>query len=137
MYGDPRPGRPSPAAVQAAAVLRAHVRRVAEVGRLRVSEEHAADVVHAAGCGTVFTLLAVPATRRDLAVSHVTRDAVIAAITTDAVPLASPGPVGAAVALRAVLDDTSALTTGERALLGEWLTRIASGTPTTRSGDGP
>ncbi|HEX5811837.1 MAG TPA: TetR/AcrR family transcriptional regulator, partial [Pseudonocardia sp.] len=39
MYGDPRPGAATPAAVQAKQMLRAHVRRVAEAGRLRVGEE--------------------------------------------------------------------------------------------------
>ncbi len=38
----------------------------------------------------------------------------------------APGPVSAAVALRAVLPQSSALTSHERALLQEWLDRIAS-----------
>jgi hypothetical protein len=36
------------------------------------------------------------------------------------------GPVGPAVALRAALPRTSALTSAERALLTEWLDRIAT-----------
>ena len=35
--------------------------------------------------------------------------------------------VGAAVALRAVLDGVAALTAGERAVMREWLDRVAAG----------
>ena len=126
MYGDPRPGTPSPAAAHAAAVLRTHIRRVAETGRLRIGEDHAAAMVHAGGCGTVFTLLAMPEGQRDRTVSDLAREAVVAAITTDTAALCAPGPVGAANALRAALDDTTALTAAERTLLGDWLTRIAA-----------
>jgi len=53
------------------------------------------------------------------------REAIIAAITTDTPELAPPGPVSAAVALRAVLPQTTALTDREQSLLQEWLDRIA------------
>ncbi|MGW7003998.1 TetR/AcrR family transcriptional regulator [Streptomyces sp. NPDC054933] len=125
MYGDPSPGASPPAAVAATEVLAAHIRRIAEAGRLRVSEERAAHLVHAAGSGTTLALIAMPEDRRDLAVSDMAREAVIAAITTDAPALDAPGPAGAAVALRAVLPQTSALTANERGLLEEWLDRIA------------
>jgi AcrR family transcriptional regulator len=125
MYGEPRPGPPPPAAVAGAEVLAAHVRRIAEAGRLRVSEERAAQLIHATGCGTVITQMAMPADRRDPELPVAAREAVIAAITTDAPAPAPPGPVGAAVALRAVLPHTSALTDRERGLLTEWLDRIS------------
>ena len=54
------------------------------------------------------TLIALPENRRDPALSDTAREAVIAAITTDAPGPATPGPVSAAVALRAVLPQTSA-----------------------------
>jgi len=76
--------------------------RIAEASRLRVSEDHAAHLVHAAGCGTTLTLIAMPEDRRDSALSHTAREAVIAAITTDAPAPIEPGPIAAAVALRAV-----------------------------------
>jgi len=126
MYGEPRPGASSPAAVAAAQVLAGHIRRIAEAGRLRVSEERAVHLVHAAGCGTTLTLIAMPVDRRDPALSGMAREAVIAAITTDAPAPAAPGPAGAAVALRAVLPQTSALSLHEVGLLQEWLDRIAS-----------
>lgn len=127
MYGDPRPGRTSAAAERAARALRAHVHRVAEAGRLRMGEERAAAVVHAAGCGTVLSLLALPEDRRDPALSTVARDAVLAAVTTDAGTPAPSGPTASAVALRAALPTVTALSAGERTLLGEWLDRIAEG----------
>jgi len=125
MYGEPRPGAAPPAAVAGAEILAAHIHRIAEAGRLRVSEERAASLVHAAGCGTTITLIATAPERRDPELSAMAREAVIAAITTDAPALASPGPVGAAVALRAVLPQTTALTVREQGLMREWLDRIA------------
>jgi len=125
MYGEPRPGASPPAAIAAAAVLGGKIRRIAAAGRLRVGEDRAARLVHAAGCGTTLTLIAMPEDCRDPALSDMAREAVIAAITTDARTAATSGPVGAAVALRAVLPQTAALTARERGLLQEWLDRIA------------
>ena len=62
--------------------------------------------------------------RRDPALSTMAREATVAAITTDAPGHASPGPVTAAVALRAVLPQTAVLSERERGLLHEWLDRI-------------
>ncbi|MEV6157580.1 TetR/AcrR family transcriptional regulator [Nonomuraea sp. NPDC052129] len=114
-----------PAAVAGERVLAAHIRRIAEAGRLRVSEERAAHLVQAAGLGTTVTLITMPADRRDPELSVLAREAVIAAITTDAPAAVSPGPVTAAVTLRAVLPRTTVLTDPERRLLEEWLDRIA------------
>ena len=127
MYGDPRPDSPSPAAVEAGRMLRGHIRRVAEAGRLRVAEEQAAHLFHAAARGTVLTLLGLVEEQRDPALSHLARGAALAAITVGTPALQTPGPVGAAVALRAVLDRVGALTAGERAFMREWLDRVAAG----------
>jgi hypothetical protein len=64
-----------------------------------------------------------------LALPDMAREAVIAAITKPSPPTPppQPGPVGAAVALRAVLPQTTALTARERSLLEDWLERIAHG----------
>ncbi|MEU8060383.1 TetR/AcrR family transcriptional regulator [Microbispora bryophytorum] len=126
MYGDPTPGRQSPAAVAAFRMLGERIRAIAAAGRLKVGERLAADLVHAAGCGTVFTLLALPEERRDPRLSEVARDAAIAAITTDVPVVETPGPAAAAMALRAALPDAAALTDGERHMLGEWLDRLAA-----------
>ena len=124
MYGDPRRGVASPAAAQAMRMLRELVGRIAEVGRLRVAQEQAVHLVHAAACGTVLTLLA--AAEPDPALSGLARAAVFAAVIADVPAVATAGPVGAAVALRAALADTEAVTAGERGLLREWLDRIAT-----------
>src|SRR5580698_8952994 len=50
IYGDPRPGAPMAAAQDGQQILRDSVHRVAEAGRLRISEDLAAQMVHAAGC---------------------------------------------------------------------------------------
>ncbi len=127
IYGELRPGAPPPAALAGAKILADKIHRIAEAGRLRVDEERAAQLFHAAGSGITLTLIAMPEDRRDLALSDLAREATIAAITTDAPAAATPGPVGAAVALSAVLSQTSALTTHERSLLREWLDRITRG----------
>ncbi len=129
MYGDPRPGKTSPAAAKAVDFLRRRMRLLAASGRLRVSEERAANLIRAGGCGTVFTLLAMPEGDRDLDLSITAREAVLAAITTRAPTLEAPGAASAAIALRATLSETKALTASEQQLLSEWLARIAA--PTT------
>jgi AcrR family transcriptional regulator len=122
-----RPDRnSSPAARAAFEVLAARVRRIAGAGRLRVPEDRAVALVHAAGHGTTLTLIATPPDRRDPELSATAREAVIAAIATDAPAAAAPGPVAAAVTLRAVLPETDVLTGPERGLMCEWLDRIAN-----------
>lgn len=129
MFGERRPGAPlSPAAEAGFGILAGLIRRIAEAGRLRVTEERAVQLVHAAGNGTTVALIGQPEESRDLELSVLAREAVVAAITTDAPSAAAPGPVGAAVALRAALPATDALTATEAALLREWLDRIAAAT---------
>jgi len=128
MYGEPRPGVENPAAREAAEVLAAQVRRIAEAGRLRVTEERAAHLIHAAGSGLTFTLIALPPERRDPALSTLARESVIAAVTTDSPARPEGGLVGNAVALRAALPEAKVLTDSERSLLAEWLDRIATAT---------
>jgi AcrR family transcriptional regulator len=124
---------PEPAAArEGAEMLRGLVRSIAEAGRLRVGVEHAAGMIHAAAMGVVLSLIAAEPGDRDPALSEATREAVLAAITTD-----GPGDettegdaleraANRAVALKAVLPGAEAgLTSGERALLSEWLDRIA------------
>jgi AcrR family transcriptional regulator len=139
IYGEPRPGVEAPAAREAAVILAGQVRRIAEAGRLRVSEERAAQLIHAAGSGLTFALIAVPEPDRDPGLSHLARESVIAAVTIpdnaagqdgngpDATPAGSPAPaVTHAVALRAQLPRTTVLTPAERTLMAEWLNRIAT-----------
>ncbi len=127
IYGEPRPGASPPAVLAAAAVLAEKIHRIAAAGRLGISEERAAHLVHAAGCGTTLTLIALPEAERDLALSTFAREAIIAAIVTGVPAPAPPGPVSTAILLRAMLPQSSGLTSLERALLAEWLDRIANG----------
>ncbi|WP_367669681.1 TetR/AcrR family transcriptional regulator [Streptomyces sp. DT2A-34] len=132
MYGHPQPGGESDAAKEAHRLLREILERVARAGRLTVPVERAAQMVHGAGTGVTFALLALKPEERDLGVSAQTREAVIAAITTSAdtdgdVPRAPDSAREArrrVVALRSILDDMPATyTPGERMLLEELLDR--------------
>ncbi|MFI1917199.1 TetR/AcrR family transcriptional regulator [Nocardia sp. NPDC020380] len=158
MYTRPGTGAATPAAVTAFAMLAALIRRIAEAGRLRIPEERAAALVHAAGSGTTLALIATPEGNRDPELSSTAREAVIAAITTGSAgsttdsesAMASPAsttagaasstvgaattsggvaPATAAVTLRALLPRVEALTMAEVGLLREWLDRIAGHTP--------
>jgi len=121
MYGDPLRA-PSRAASAAVAVLHDRIARIAAAGRLKVSEERAANLVQAVGEGTVLRLLARP----DPGLADAAFDALLRAITTDVPATEAPGPQAAATALKARLEQSDALSAGERALLGEWLDRLAT-----------
>ena len=127
MSGDPHPRPLSPAAAAGLNVLRQRVRNIALAGRLRVSEERAINLLHSVGTGTVLTLLRQPKEQRDQGLSATAREAVVAAITGEATAPADHGPSGAAATLKASLDRTAVLTSGERHLLEELLDRIADG----------
>lgn len=131
MYGQPQPGGESEAAKEAHRLLREILERVARAGRLTVPVERAAQMVHGAGMGVTFALLALKPEERDLGVSAQTREAIIAAITTEADTDDLPGDPGSArearrrvLALRSILDDMPATyTPGERMILEELLDR--------------
>lgn len=126
VYGSPDPERTPPVVAESRQLLAGHVARIAAAGRLRVPEHLAAELIHAAGSGTVLALLAAAPERRDPRLSELARDAVIAAVTTDVPAVPTPGPAAAALALRAQLPGTAALSAAERRLLAEWLERIAA-----------
>jgi len=113
------------AAATGTAILQARVHQVAEAGRLRVTERRAVDLIRSAGTGVVFTLIDQPEDERDDTLADTAWESVRAAILTDASTAAIRGPAAAAVTLRAALPDLTALTPAERALLGDWLDRIA------------
>lgn len=113
-------------------VLRARVHRVAEAGRLRVTERRAIDLIHAAGTGVVFALIDQPEDQRDHGLADTAWESVCAAILVSEADdggdgaAVSPSPAAAAVTLRAALPGLTALTVAERALLADWLDRIAA-----------
>lgn len=113
----------SPAVAAGAEVLRERVRRVAEAGRLRVSEQRAVALLHAGGSGAISALLAVPAAARDLTLAEAMYDAVAGAILTGGPAPADDDAVAAAVRFRTVVPELHALTRRERALMVEWLDR--------------
>jgi AcrR family transcriptional regulator len=116
-------------AAAGAEVLRARVHRVAEAGRLRVTERRAVELISAVGTGVVFTLIDQLENERDGALADTAWESVCAAILTDPGTEVSTGaitgPAAAAVTLRAALSGLTALTAAERALLSDWLDRIA------------
>ena len=107
------------------AVLRQRVERVARAGRLRVPEHRAVQLIHAAGTGVVLTLVDQPDSGRDQTLADLAWEAVCATILTESRETEPPGPVIAAVTLRAALPGLTAFTPSEAALLRDWLDRIA------------
>jgi AcrR family transcriptional regulator len=142
IYGDPHPGEQRTAAIEATAILRGLVHRVAAEGRLLVTERQAVDMIHNAGRGVTLGLIGTAPADRDRTVSDRVREAILAAVTTapaaDSTPVGGPtgraaeDPASAArhaIALNAALPGSGAdLTPAERAMLREWLGRIASST---------
>jgi AcrR family transcriptional regulator len=122
-----RDGPPSPAAIAGLDVLRVRVGRIARAGRLRVPESRAVALIHAAGTGTVATLLALPESERDPELPRAAREAVLAAVADTEVAAAGQGAAAFAVGLQAHLDGLDGLSPGERLLLRELLNRIGAG----------
>lgn len=130
LLSDPARGQRSPAAQAGIQLLAERVHRVALTGRLRGSEEHAVELIHAAGGGAILTILARPVAQRDRRLADTIFDAVlhqILAHADDPCVAAAGSVVAQAVALRAHAGQVRALSTGERALLAEWLERIIEG----------
>ncbi len=117
------PGHPSPATDAGIEVLRRRVRRLAAAGLLRVPEERAVLMIHAAGTGTVRALLDMPEHRRDLGLSDAMFEAVTGSIlvTAPATPDATVDSV--AITFAALLPELPGLTDAERTLMAEWLAR--------------
>lgn len=128
IYSDPHGTEIRPALATVARGLQRTVKRIAEIGRLGMSEERATHLVHAANRGLVLTLMSLPEDQRDRTLSDTARDSVIATIITDHPSQAPSRAIAAAATLRAVLGQVTALTPLERELLGEWLDRIADST---------
>ncbi|MBF4631049.1 TetR/AcrR family transcriptional regulator [Clavibacter michiganensis subsp. phaseoli] len=129
LMSDPARGEGSPAVRAGVALLEERVHRVALAGRLRVAEPLAVELIHAAATGALLSTIRRPAAERDRGLVDAMRDAVLDRILT---PLErtrarrEPGLVERAVALRAHVADADRLSAGERALLAEWLDRIAA-----------
>lgn len=127
LFSDPERVLQSPAAQSGRRVLESRVHRVAESGRLRVSERRAVDLIQAAGIGTIQTLLATPPEHRDAGLAEGMFEAVLRHILIDAPDSTGNGPIATAVAFRAITPQLEVLTDAERRLLAEWLDRVIAG----------
>ncbi len=127
LFSDPERVLQSPAAQSGRRVLESRVHRVAESGRLRVSERRAVNLIQAAGIGTIQTLLATPPERRDSGLAEGMFEAVLQQILVDAPDSTGNGSAATAVAFRAITPHLEALTEAERRLLAEWLDRVIAG----------
>ncbi|WP_144760908.1 TetR/AcrR family transcriptional regulator [Curtobacterium sp. 9128] len=118
------------------AVLRERIHRVALAGRLRVPEARAVSLVHAIGVGVVLDLIGTPADDRDPVLVDAGWEALASAILTSpsaptgatrAAATALPPADARAAAVRLAADDEvlAALSPAERALMRDWLVRIA------------
>jgi AcrR family transcriptional regulator len=123
---DPARAARSPAAAAGQDVLRDRVHRVATTGRLRVPEQRAVELIHAAGTGAVLTLLAQPAEDRDRRLADTLYHAVMRTVLTDTPTPTTDSAATVAVTLRAALSELSMLTPGEQIVLAEWLDRIST-----------
>lgn len=125
MSASARGGEPSPAAIAGVEVLRTRVRRVALAGRLKVAEERAVTLIHAAGTGTITVLLERAPAERDADLAAAVRDAVMAAIVADRRPGEDDDLPRLATTLRAQIKRDIRLSPGEGLLLDELLARLA------------
>lgn len=120
--------RPPPGTRQALSprrrdVLASRVHRIAQPGRLRVSEQRAVNLIHAAGIGVIQTLLATPAQHRDAGLGEAMDESLMRQTITDAPKRPNEEPIAVAVAFRAIAPQLNKLTDAEQRLLSEWLDR--------------
>jgi AcrR family transcriptional regulator len=124
LLSDPTRVVHSPAARSGRAVLEARVHRIATIGRLRVGEPRAVDLIQAGGVGVIQALLSIPAQQRDPGLPEAMFEAVLQQILTDPAVRPDGGALAATVAFRAVAPELDGLSNSERQLLGEWLDRV-------------
>lgn len=127
MYADPHPALEKHASACSHRLLRSHMWRIAATGRLRVSEQDAAYLFHAASCGVVVTLLCLHPDQRNLSLSTTAREAALASILNEHTYEGESAIASAATTLTAFLRDGEkpTLTSAESMLLVEWLGRLA------------
>ncbi|KOX23975.1 hypothetical protein ADK67_19700 [Saccharothrix sp. NRRL B-16348] len=133
MYGGTR-AREHPSAREGLQVLHGMLVRLAEQGRLLVTPDDAVPTIHSACVGTTLTLVAEPDAPAHAGLSRRVRDAVLAAVVKQEQPAGQGTDAALPDTARALLATLSAhreppLSAGERLLLTELLTRLAS-TPT-------
>lgn len=126
-YGDARPGTTTAASDAIDAILRTLVEQAAAAGLVTVPVERAVSMLRAVGTGVVFTLISMPEDARDTTLVERGREAALASFLVPAAAQGSRTGPAAAVHLKAQLPRSSALSANEKALLGDWLDRLAEG----------
>lgn len=124
-YGGARVGAPSVASSAIDAILTTVITEAARAGRLAVPVDQAVHMLRAVGTGVVFTLIAMPEAVRDGELSVRAREAALSSFLTADPTTSQPHRSGAAMQLKAELGHSSDLSTNEKALLGDWLDRLA------------
>lgn len=131
LLADPARGQRSPAAKAGIHLLAERVQRVALAGRLRVGEDEAVELIHAAGTGAILAILARPEGQRDRRLAETLLEATLGQILAppqstreSAAEDEVSRSIAHAVALRVRAAKFQALTASEQALLAEWLERI-------------
>lgn len=122
----------SPAAQAGKRILESRVHRVAQAGRLRVTERRAVDLIQAAGTGAIQTLLATPPEYRDPGLTDAIYAAVLRQILNEAPEHADDGAMASVVAFRAIAPQLDMLSGAERRLLRDWLDRAVDSLSATR-----
>ena len=123
----------SAAAVEAMAILRSHLDACAEAGLLRIAPDVAAQMIMAANVGVTLMQISRPGLYPDPGLSTRVRDSLHARVFREREPAQTQTPTvradaaATATTLAALLrsDDSSPLTPTERALLLDWLARLA------------
>ncbi|WP_328347011.1 TetR/AcrR family transcriptional regulator [Micromonospora sp. NBC_00421] len=123
LLGTRGPDDLSPATIAGIEVLRTRVRRLATAGLLRVDEQRATMMIHAAGTGVILALLETPAPQRDAELEKAMFDAVLGSILTTTPVTPDPTISAVTVTFAAAAPDLPGLTDAERALMAEWLHR--------------
>jgi AcrR family transcriptional regulator len=130
-YVQARPGRMPPLARESLEILHGLIARIGAQGLLRMSVKRAVEYAHAAAMGYVLSQIRVMPEERDSKLSAIMREDAIAAILAEGPPQPAPsGLPGRAVALREALlaDADGDLTSAEKAMMAEWLNRLADRT---------
>jgi len=123
------------AAAEAMGILRSHLDACAEAGLLRIAPDVAAQMIMAANVGVTLMQISRPGLYPDPELSTRVRDSLHARVFREREPAQTQAPAPAvradaaatATTLAALLrsDDSSPLTPTERALLLDWLARLA------------
>lgn len=128
IYGATRPGEAvSTAADTMRSLIQSAIGRIAGDGRLPMSVDRATALFRSCGVGFVITQLAVPRDARDPELSRIARENALASImaTPQANQTRTTAPARASALRQTLAAEDLPLTPAERALMAEWLDRIA------------